>query len=253
MILALLVGSMKLMSSHDQLNTLVAFTPLVLFQDLQIVIPSFSGFVGAWRADVLRLASRTAIVALPTWQDPVSFLIPEILDDDGEVPEVQAAPLLCAQCGAGPFLNDRALRTHNVRKDHLRNAIQSTNCPTCLRQFTSKSAAQRHVHKGSCGRPVRNHGHAGEIAGQRLAATAAATQAQTQAPLRPLVQSQLGAFFHPQKAGHGSSSISHDTHREASEAQQRRREQPILGTAVTGADAAHAEAQSSSGGTRQQP
>ena len=29
-----------------------------------------------------------------------------------------AAPLLCALCGAGPFLNDRALRTHNVRKHH---------------------------------------------------------------------------------------------------------------------------------------
>ena len=33
----------------------------VLFQDLQLVIPSFSGFVGAWRADVLRLASRTTL------------------------------------------------------------------------------------------------------------------------------------------------------------------------------------------------
>ena len=202
----------------------------VLFQDLQLVIPSFSGFVGAWRADVLRLASRTAIVALRTWQDPVPFLPPEIFNDDGEVPEVLAAPLLCALCGAGPFLNDRALRTHNVRKHHLRNPIQSKNCPNCLRQFTSKSAAQRHVHKGSCGWPVRNHGHAGAIAGQRLAATAAATQAQTRPPLRPLVQTQLSAFFHPQNAGRGLSSSSHEPLRAPSEA-QRRRDQQILGTA----------------------
>ena len=138
-----------------------------------------------------------------------------------------AAPLLCAQCGAGPFLNDRALRTHHVRKHHLRNAIQSTNCPTCLRQFTSKSAAQRHVHKGSCGRPVRNHGHAGAIAGHRLAATVQRPRLK----LGPHID-LFSAFFHPQNAGHGLSSSSHEPHREASEAQQRRREQQILGTAV---------------------
>ena len=100
---------------------------------------------------------------------------------------------------------------------------------------------------------MRNHGHAGAIAGQRLAATAAATQAQTRPPFRPLVQTQLSAFFHPQNAGHGLSSSSHEPLRAPSEAQQRRRDQQILGTAGTGADAAHAEAQSSSGGTRQQP
>ena len=118
--------------------------------------------------------------------------------------------------------------------------------------FVSLQAKVQHK-----GMPTRDlveghHGHAGAIAGQRLAATAAAPLAQTRPPHRPLVQSQLSAFFHPQIAGHGLSSSTHEPHREASEAQQRRREQQILGTAGTGADAAHAEAQSSSGGTRQQ-
>ena len=113
---------------------------------------------------------------------------------------------------------------------------------------SSKSAAQRHVHKGSCGRPVRNHGHAGAMAGQRLSATAVAPQAQTRPPLRALVQSQLRAFFHPQNAGDGFSKQPR-----APPVRRPKRSRGEGSNKSKEADAANAEAQSSSGGTRQQP
>lgn len=95
-------------------------------------------------------------------------------------------------CGEGPWKSLKALSSHKVRKHAVRNPVQSTACPHCGRKFSCKTAAQRHVKKRSCGRPVTNHGQAGALAGQRLTAGVEAQAPVERASPR---QSTLDAFF----------------------------------------------------------
>ena len=122
---------------------------------------------------------------------------------------------MCDICGAGPWINRRALRGHKIKKHGYRNAVQATTCPICHREFTPKSAAQRHVKKQSCGKAVRNHGHAGAVAGSRIAEAAAraaaraavTTKAQAAAQSTRSTQTQLRKYFGTHShAGFGLSS-----------------------------------------------
>ena len=112
----------------------------------------------------------------------------------------------CNECGAGPWSSRRALRAHQIRKHGYRHALQAAACPNCGRQFTTKSAARRHVQHQSCHKPVNNHGHAGAIAGQLIARTHAAAKAQA-TPLSPVraqaSERSIADFFARRNGWHG--------------------------------------------------
>ena len=225
----------------------------LLHDDMQFVFPGF-GFLLNWK-DRFLAVTAARIKSLRTCKREAVHLTPSVpLDDPG--PEV-LDPLMCAECGAGPWQNQRALRTHRVKKHAFRNAVQSTRCPHCSREFTSKTAAQRHVKRQSCGKPANNHGHGGALAGARLAESAsraAAAKAQNRTAPATSVQTTLRAFF-----GHardGLSSGSREPCRlEAIEAHSRgwgSHWQQVLGATSSGSLEANAENMSNRGCPRQQ-
>ena len=184
------------------------------------------------------------------------FSILEVYVEPAEeeaIPEVLAT-FQCEQCGAGPWQNARALRAHRVKKHSYRNSVQSRSCPDCNRQFTSKTAAQRHVQKRSCGKAVANHGHAGALAGLRIAENSAAAVPAQSRSAPSTVQTSLFDFF--QHAGDGLSSGSREPCRlQTAQAQSRGRgapQQQVARTASAGSLQTAAESLPSSRVTRQQ-
>ena len=166
---------------------------------------------------------------------------------------------MCDICGDGPWKNTRALRGHKIRKHGYRNAVQTTTCPICHREFTSKSAAQRHVKKQSCGKAVQNHGHAGAVAGIRIAEAAARAAAHAAAKTKAQTASQtpLRRYFGTHShAGVGLSSGSREPCRIAAfEAQSTRSRAPegIGGTAGSSAQPTDAADVSNLSQSRSQP
>ena len=174
----------------------------LLHSDLVLLQPEFV-FSADWKADFLNVAVHQIKMLRSSKQDlpPSSPVEPA----DEAPPDVLAA-FMCEQCGAGPWQNARALRTHRVKKHFYRNTVQSRCCPHCNRQFTTKTAAQRHVKQQSCGKAVANHGHAGALAGLRIAETStAAAQAQRRSAPSP-VQTSLLDFFNNARDGLSSGS-----------------------------------------------
>ena len=170
-----------------------SFAPKFLhisYRDLLALTPDFSGFHDDWKQVFLDIPAEH----LRSFRSfVVNEAVPPVEPDPPPAAEVVFS-IVCDMCGEGPWKNLRALRTHKVRKHLERNPVQTTSCTLCGRQFTSKTAAQRHTKNQSCGRPVTNHGHAGAIAGQRVAAAAAASVAQAP-PVQPIQQPTLHSFF----------------------------------------------------------
>ena len=188
------------------------------FLDLKMIIPAFAGFAAGWKATVLGLSTST-IRGQASWQSSLSDPAanseqPGNAMADGkhfvqEEPQRHAEELniiRCNECGAGPWSSRRALRAHQIRKHGYRPALQAPACPICGRQFTTKSAARRHVQHQSCHKPVNNHGHAGAIAGQLIARTHAAAKAQA-TPLSPVraqaSERSIADFFARRNGWHG--------------------------------------------------
>lgn len=208
----------------------------LLFLDMQKLNPGFVGFSGNWKAEFLAIPSHR-IKALRLLCTPES-------EPAKEQPAVEvAAELRCEICGEGPWHNQRALRARKTKKHRVRHEVQTKTCPLCSRQFTTKTAAQRHFSKKSCGKPVNNHGHAGALAGQRQ--TEAALQAQDQCPPPPSVQLTLRSFFLPSHARIGvlAANQPFDPSSEASSSRTRAAEwQPARSSAAgPGAERANAE------------
>ena len=171
----------------------------LLHGDLDALIPGFDGFRGSWKTDFL-LTSLSCIRNLRVFHEPP----PPPAGPDHAAPNVQAevvAELRCDICGAGPWQNMRALRSHKTHKHTVRHTVQSKVCPQCQRQFTTKTAAQRYFTRGSCGSRVANHGHAGALEGERLSAAAAAAQANQPVPVRPFQERTLQSYFATHAAG----------------------------------------------------
>lgn len=172
----------------------------LLHGDLDALIPGFDGFRGSWKTDFL-LTSLSCIRNLRVFHEPHP---PPAGPAGHAAPNVQAevvAELRCDICGAGPWQNMRALRSHKTHKHTVRHTVPSKVCPQCQRQFTTKTAAQRHFTRGSCGSRVANHGHAGALEGERLSAAAAAAQANQPVPVRPFQQRTLQSYFATHAAG----------------------------------------------------
>ena len=184
--------------------------------DMSLLSQSFTGFTGVWKTDFL----AQTVSATKSWRSPSTAQHSSDNTQNAEVQEFELADqalqpevfaqLMCEQCGAGPQRNQRA-RAHVIKKHSYCNAVQSSCYPSCGRVFTTKSAAQQHVKRQSCGSRVKNHGHAGAIAGKRVAdetaaakAAAAAAAPKAQAASQP--QACLRRCFQPRNAGHGLSS-----------------------------------------------
>ena len=225
----------------------------LIHSDLVILLPGFV-FFADWKARFLAVGVqqikllRTCTLDLPT-PSPAE---PDEAEEEA-IPEVLAT-FQCEQCGAGPWQNARALRAHRVKKHSYRNSVQSRSCPDCNRQFTSKTAAQRHVQKRSCGKAVANHGHAGALAGLRIAENSAAAVPAQSRSAPSTVQTSLFDFF--QHAGDGLSSGSREPCRlQTAQAQSRGRgapQQQVARTASAGSLQTAAESLPSSRVTRQQ-
>ena len=114
----------------------------------------------------------------------------------------------------------RALRSHKTHKHTVRHTVQSKVCPQCQRQFTTKTAAQRHFTRGSCGSRVANHGHAGALEGERLSAAAAAAQANQPVPVRPFQQRTLQSYFATHAAGLPRAHLGQPDHQSTSHTQR---------------------------------
>ena len=240
----------------------------LLQSDMSLLSQSFTGFTGAWKTDFLA-QTVAAIKSLRSWRSPSTAQHPSDNTQNVEVQELELADqalqpevlvqLMCEQCGAGPWRNQRALRAHVTKKHSYRNAVQSSCCPSCGRVFTTKSAAQRHVKRQSCGSRVKNHGHAGAIAGKRIAdetaaakAAAAAAAPKAQATSQP--QASLRRYFQPSNAGHGLSSGSRESCRiAASEAQSARSRAQLNSSGAASARAHEATAEGLPSGFRSRP
>ena len=168
----------------------------LLHSDLKHVWASYPGFRDNWKSGFLAIP-YALLQGLRTTHS---------CDDDGRAPpqpEAPAPPLImaefrCEQCGAGPWPTQRALRSHMVTRHKHRHPVQGQTCPLCQRTFTTKTAAQRHFDRRSCGSLVCNHGHAGALEGQRQREAVPARV--PPAPAAPQLQARLDRFFVPRHA-----------------------------------------------------
>ena len=281
-----LLHCLVLASSLPMRSTCVrAFRPHVflhiIFKDLSRVLPSFTGFKTHWKQDFLRVPVdriqqlRTCIASESNSASVVAPAVAaeQVVEDveNHPAPE-ELQQLMCDICGDGPWKNTRARRGHKISKHGSRNAVQTTTCPICHREFTSKSAAQRHVKKHSCLKAVQNmqnHGHAGAVAGIRIAEAAARAAAHAAAKTKAQTASQpatarsrgtqapLRRYFGTHRhAGVGLSSGSREPCRfTALEAQSTRSRAPegIGGTAGSRAQPTDAEDVSNLSHSRSQP
>ena len=162
----------------------------LLHSDLKHVWASYPGFRDNWKSGFLAIP-YALLQGLRTTHS---------CDDDGRAPpqpEAPAPPLImaefrCEQCGAGPWPTQRALRSHMVTRHKHRHPVQGQTCPLCQRTFTTKTAAQRHFDRRSCGSLVCNHGHAGALEGQRQREAVPARV--PPAPAAPQLQARLDRF-----------------------------------------------------------
>lgn len=148
----------------------------LLHHDLLALGAGFTGFCGSWKQAFL--SGSVAVANIRHLHSPETEAAP-IAAEPVQEPQQQefaglAAGIFCARCNAGPWKNRRALQSHLTHRHMVRHAVQQNACPLCSRRFTTKTAAQRHFDKASCGSVARNHGHAGALHGQHQSEAALA-------------------------------------------------------------------------------